>query len=341
MPVTELSTDKSSPYVHIQSKLAPAFSPNDLCKEWVVEWLDENDYEKRALQVLSCGSKAVSLQCPNGHQKMVRMTCHKEICPRCGQIGSLAHKERYLRAMDRLIWSDVLGYMVFTLPREVSDSMPFKEQLSRIEKEAVRIVQDNFSTPGCMARAHLMGEEIEHLHIHVNVLFPIVDTAGKGEVPQTTLQKIRQDWTTFVNQTFNLKNNSTNVFYKFKTSPVKMRHAIKYVTRPVVTAEKFLSLSNEAKHWYLSLAGWHNTRWYGQLANCKYKEYLKTKGLDFISHREEDIALAKKCPVCGELYKYQGTVDVDEIPKNQFRQLDADVWVDLETFAVLHNKASP
>lgn len=316
-------------------------SDNELCKDWVVEFLAENDYEKKALQVISCGSKVVHLQCPNGHQKMVRMTCHKEFCPTCGQVGSLAHKERYLRAMDRLIWSSVLGYMVFTLPQEVSSSMPSREQLSKIEKEAVKIVQANFSTPGCMVRAHLMGEENEHLHIHVNVLFPIVDTNGKGEVPQETLYNIRQHWTTFVNKTFNIDTKVTNVFYKFKTSHVKMRHVIKYVTRPIVTAEKFLSLSTEVKHWYLSLAGWHNTRWYGQLANCKYKEYLKAQGLDLIAHREEDIALARKCPVCNQRYKYQGFIYVDEIPKTQFRQVDKDVWTDLETFAALKNKGSP
>jgi len=341
MQVAELSTGKSSPYVHIQSKLAPAFSPNDLCKSWVVEWLEAKGYEKRALQVHACGTQAVSLQCPNGHQKVVRMTCRKEICPRCGQVGSLAHKERYLRALDRLIWGPVLGYMVFTLPREVSEAMPSKEKLSEIEREAVKIVQDNFSTPGAMARLHLMGEEIEHLHIHVNVLFPLIDTNGKGEVPQTTLDNIKQQWTTFVNRTFNLNKDTTNIFYKFATSPIKMRHKIKYVTRAVVTAEKFLSLSNEAKHWYLSLTGWHNTRWYGQLSNAKYKEYLKSRGLDFIDHREEDIALAKRCPICGEKYKFKEIIDTGAILKSQFSQIDKDVWVDLETAAFLKNKASP
>jgi len=341
MPISELSTGKSSPYVHIQGKLAPAFNPNDLCKSWVVEWLDEKGYYPQASKITGCGTKAVSLQCPNGHQKIVRTTCHLEICPRCGQKGSLAHKKRYFRAVDRLIWAPVLGYMVFTLPREVSEAMPSKEQLGKIEKEAVRIVQDNFNAPGCMARLHLMGEEIEHLHIHVNVLFPIIDTNGKGEVPQATLDNIKQHWTTFVNQTFNLNKNCTNVFYKFATSQIKMRHKIKYVTRAVVVAEKFLSLPNEAKHWYLSLAGWHNTRWYGQLSNAKYKKYLKERGLDFIDHKEEDIAQAKKCPVCGERYKFVEIIDVEDIPKNQFCQIDHDVWVDLETAAFLKNKASP
>lgn len=341
MPLAELSTGKSTPYVQIQSKLETPLEIKELCKEWVVEWLAANGYEKKSQQVHFCGRKAVSLACPNGHQKRVRMTCHKEICPSCGQKGSLAHRERYLRAIDRLIWAPVLGYMVFTLPKEVSKAMPEKAQLSKIEKEAVRIVQDNFNTPGCMVRAHLMGEEIEHLHIHINVLFPIIDTNGRGEVPQTTLDNIRQHWTIFVNQTFNLNEKVTNVFYKFATSPGKMIHKIKYVTRAIVVAEKFLSLPNEAKHWYLSLAGWHNTRWYGQLANCKYKEFLKSRNVDIEAHQEKDIALGKDCPVCGERYKYKGVVDVEDIPKSQFRQIDKDVWIDLETFAVLKNKESP
>lgn len=341
MPVARLETGRSSTYVHIQGKLEQPFSPNDLCKSWVIEWLTNNSYEKKALQVHTCGTKAVSLACSNGHQKRVRMTCHLEICPRCGQRGSLAHRKRYLRAVDRLLWAPILGYMVFTLPKEVSEAMPSKEQLSKIEKEAVKIVKDNFSTPGCMVRAHFMGDEIERLHIHINVLFPIIDTNDTGKVPQATLDNIRQHWTTFVNQTFGLDKKITNVFYKFTTSPVKMRHQIKYVTRPVVVAEKFLSLSNEAKHWYLSFAGWHNTRWYGQLANCKYKQYLDNLGIDYTAHQEKDLALAKKCPVCGEHYKYQDMIDVRDIPKSQFRQIDRDVWVCLETFMALKNKADP
>lgn len=340
-PVTEQSTGFSSTYVHLQSKLAEAFSPNDLCKEWIVEWLTKNNYAKKALQVFSCGTKAVALQCSNGHRKRVRMTCHLEICPRCGQKGSLAHRERYLRAVDRLVWAPVLGYMVFTLPKVVSDAMPSKEQISKIELEAVSIVKDNFNVPGCMARVHFMGNEISSLHIHVNVLFPIVDTNSTGKVPQETLDNIRKRWTIYVNQTFGLENKNTNVFYKFAASSIKMRHQIKYVTRPVVVAEKFLSLSDEAKNWYLSFKRWHNTRWYGQLANCKYKKYLQSQGFDCEANQEEDIALAKKCPACNEPYKYQEIIDAKDILKNDFRQIDKDVWVCLETFYAVMNKASP
>lgn len=341
MPVTELEAGRSSTYVQPQDKLAEPFSPNDLCKSWVVEWLAENNYDKKALQVHSCGLKVVALQCPTGHQKRVRITCHKDYCPRCGQKGSLAHKRRYLRAMDRLIWAPVLGYMIFTLPQEVSESRPDKIQLSKIEKEAGRIVQDNFNAPGCMARTHFIGEKTGQLHIHVNVLFPITETNGKGEVPKETLGNIRQHWTTFVNTTFSVNSSTTNVFYRFATTPVKMRHKIKYVTRPIVVAEKFLSLSSEEKKWYLSLTGWHNTRWYGQLSNNKYKEFLCSRGIDIRAHQEADITLAKNCPACGGQFKFKEILDVSDIPSNQFRRVDKDTWVDLEVFAALKNKASP
>lgn len=341
MSVTELATAESGSYVQIPSKLEKPLYPSDLRTNGIIEWLFENGYTKKAFQIESCGQKAVFLACPNNHRKVVRITCHSEICVKCGHKGSLAHRERYTRVMDRLLWSPVLGYMVFTLPREVSDAMPSKEQLSKIEKEAVGITQENFSTLGCMGRIHLMGAEKGHLHIHVNVLFPITDTNGKGEVPQATLNKVRQRWTVFVNQTFGLDKKVTNVFYKFKTSEIRMRHVIKYVTRAVVDDEKFLSLPNETKHWYLSLAGWHNTRWYGQLANCKYKQYLRGKGVDCEANQEKNVALAKKCPVCGERYRCKKIINVDDILRSQFRQVNINVWIDLETAAVLKNKDSP
>ena len=341
MPVAELLAPERGPYVQIPSKLEEPIISNELRTGGVIEWLEENGHIKKAFQIEACGQKAVFLACSNAHRKIVRLTCHSEICARCGKKGSLAHRERYTRTMDRLLWAPILGYMVFTLPREVSDIMPSKEQLSKIEKEAARITQENFSTPGCMARIHLMGEEKGHLHIHVNILFPITDTNGKGKVPQATLDNVRQHWTTFVNKIFNLNNEVTNVFYKFRTLEGKMRHSIKYVTRAVVNDKKFLSLPDEFKRWYLSLTGWHNTRWYGQLANCKYKEYLRSKGINYRANQEKDIALAKKCPVCGERYRLKEIINIDDITRSQFRQVNKNVWIDLETYAFLKNKGSP
>ncbi len=339
MPDLDTTTEVSDPYLDIQGKLETPFDINELEKDHVSQWLVRNDYEGESLRINYCGAKVISLKCLNGHQKLVRTTCHKEICPRCGKKGSLAHRKRHMRALDRLLWSPILGYVIFTLPRHVSDLLPDKKQLSDIEKKAIKVVQENFSSPGCMVRTHLMGEDSGHLHIHINVLFPITNTGGRGKVPKDVLSDVRQQWTQYINQKFNLKEKVMNIFYKFTTEEMQMRHRIRYVTRPVVTAKKFMTLPDSEKKWYLSLKGWHNTRWYGKLANCKYKEFLKEKGLDPTARLEEDIATARKCPVCRERYRFVESINVEEINDNQFIRLDNNIWVDFEIFAAM--KAQP
>lgn len=330
-----------SPYVQPWTNIGNNFEIKELCKSWVIEWLEKNGCEKEAESLRSCSTKTVSLVCYNGHQKLVLNRCRKEYCTVCGEKGSFAHKRNYLRAFDRLLWAQVLGYLIFTLPKEVSEAMPDKLQLSKLETEATRITQGNFSTPGSMVRIHLMGEKISELHVHVNVLFPVTGTNGKGEVSLIVLDNIKKQWTELINKTFNRSEKTTDVHYRFAAKKSKMVHMLKYVTRPIVTADKFLSLSNAAKHYILSLKGWRNTRWYGQLADSKCKKFLKTQNVDPEAHREADIALAKKCPVCGEKFKFKGFVDVCDINKSQFRQIDEDCWVDLEIYAALKNKDSP
>ncbi len=335
MQLKEPAVNSPSTYVQIQGKLAPAFGTNDLSVGGVIDWLVKNEYEKEAIKLQSCGSKVVRLECSKGHQKLVRITCHKEFCPRCGQTDSLAHKKRYHRTLDRLLWSDILGYVVFTLPKVISEAMPGRKQLGEMEKKAAGIIKENFSSPGYMARFHLMGNKQGALHIHINILFPVVDTNGTGKVAQEILDNVRKEWTDYINTTFNLSSESTNVFYKFATTEIKKRHIASYVTRPIITTKKFLSLEDKGRSYVLSLQGWHNTRWYGKLANNKYKEFLENKGIDYEKHSNEDIALSKVCPACKERFKFVDIIEVADIFESQFRRKTNDVWVDLEVACAL------
>lgn len=225
----------------------------DLEKQTVIEWLSTNGYDRDAYAIDQCGENFVHLATSTGYEKIVRMHCNNDYCPRCGKTGSQAHKKRSTRAMDRLLWSDLLGYMVFTLPREVSELRPSQGILSRLSKEAWQIVKKNFSAPGGLVRVHLLGEEPERLHIHINVLFPVTGTSGKGEVPQEVLDTIRGEWTKVVNDLFDLACEVTNVFYKFATIEGKRIHQVDYVLRPIVTSEKFLTLSDADRHYVLQL----------------------------------------------------------------------------------------
>ena len=313
---------------------------NNLCKDEVVDWLFINGYFKDAAAIDMCGKTFVHLEDKNGHEKYVRMHCNHDYCPRCGKNGSQAHKKRVVRAVDRLIWTKTLGYMVFTLPKEISLNMPQTDKLSILLKKAWQIVKESFDTPGGMVRVHLLGNEPENLHIHINVLFPVLNKDNKGMVSRETLNDIRKKWTEVVNKEFNLTCGMTNVYYKFATQTGRMLHKISYVLRPIVTPDKFLTLSEPDRRKILALRGWHNTRWYGKLANSQYKKYLNSIGI-LRETEKKDITTSNICPVCGEKYRLIDVVSPESMPRHELRALDNNVFIDLATFSYLKSRGQP
>lgn len=302
-----------------------------LLRETQVDWFQENaklqvtdaqksKYHKLADRIEGCGKDWIHLKDDHGHEKYTRIHCNNEFCPTCGKKDSQLHKKRMSRAGDRLLWAPLLGYMVFTLPRSVSEAFPDKETLNKSAKAAWEITREHFNTEGGMSRVHLMGERLGGMHIHFNVLFPILQTTGA--VPQETLDKVREAWTEHVNATYGLNLQQTDVYYKFREEMGKKLHAIKYVLRPIVTAERFICLPEAQKHKIVELKGWHNTRWFGKLANSCYKKYLKELGVVF------DDKPPRTCPICGEKFKFVSIVAHWDIPKKSFWVVDKDTYED-------------
>lgn len=321
----------------------PLSGPNphenkDLQKDTVVRWLDDNGYMAKGSQVLNCGQNYVHLKDKNGHEKYGKMHCSNEFCPTCGQKGSRAHKTRSTRARDRLMWAPVLGYTIFTLPKEIAQSKLTPKMLNRLEKESYNIVKNNFKAEGGMVRIHLMGDDVGTLKTHINVLFPLLGTNGIGKVDVTIIEAARKDWTNFINDYFCLTLKTTDIHYNFATTSKKKAHKIKYVLRPIVDAFMFMTLSDQDKHYILSLKGWHNTRWYGQLSNNSYKQYLKAKGVNPTKYEDDDIYLSNKCPVCGERFRYVDIVHKNDLPLYRLRRIDNDTLVDFEVYAALKTK---
>ena len=315
------------------------FQRKDLYKQEVVRWLALNGFPEEAAKIEHCGTSFIHLKCPNGHEKYVRLYCKREFCPTCGENGSREHKKRTTRAIDRLIWAPVLGYMIFTLPDTVSQSKPDKDTLKHLQKEVYSIIQRHFDTPGALVRIHFVGNQIGQLHIHLNVLFPILGTNGIGKIDPEKLTRIRKEWTNFINSYFKMSCEDTNIHYNFATTAKKKYHKIKYVLRPVTGAFEFYTLSNPDKKYILSLRGWHNTRWFGKLSNNSYKKYLAAKGINPTAHIDKDPYLSKTCPACGGKFKYQGLIYKGDITYSKLRWLDNDILIDLEIYAALKAEA--
>ena len=240
--------------------------------------------------------------------------------------------------MDRLIWAPVLGYLVYTLPDEISQDKPDVDTLKALSKKAWDLTATHFKTPGAMVRTHLMGNALGKFHIHINVLFPILNDTGKGKVPQENLDRLRRSWTDFINKKFGKAYADTNINYNFCTTKRKIRHKIKYVVRPIVNSLEFYSLNDEDRHYIISLAGWHNTRWFGKLANCEYKKFLTAKNIDPKKYENSDLHLSRRCPVCGSRYRCIDIIHKNNLPRSQLRWVDGDTLVDLSTFSYLKEK---
>lgn len=302
----------------------------EICKEEITDWLFLNGFSKLAERIDACGTSFLHLKDQAGHQKYVRLYCKNEFCPKCGRKGSGIHKKRVRRAANRLLWPGILGYMVFTLPKEISRTVPPAKVLNDISREAWQNIKRNFKTPGAMARIHLLGDEPGCLHVHINVLFPLLSDDQMGRVPQEVLKKSKREWTRYINRKFKLKYDDTNIHYNFSTRKYKKLHRIMYVLRPIVTPEKFLTLPENERHGILSLKGWHNTRWYGKLSNGQYRKYLRSKGIDIdgLEAKIDD----RLCPICGERYSIVGIIGENELPRNQLRWVDRDTLVDLATY---------
>ena len=320
----------------------------DLAGTVILDWLEEKylveenevkaaKFRKIITSLETCGKNFVHLETCQGEIKLSRIHCNNEFCPICGQRDSALSHKRAGRALDRLIWSPILGYMVYTLPDEISKKRPGKEALKRLSKGAWEITKKHFDTVGGCVRTHLMGDTPGKFHHHFNVLFPRQVTTGA--VPLETLQAIRSEWTDFVNKEFETGYKITNIYYKFAIETGRQIHKIKYVLRPIVTPDKFITLSEEDREYVISLKGWHNTRWFGKLANSQYKKYFKEIGVELAPDYE---AVA---PISGEKYMYMGIIAKADVHEgsfidndghyNQIRGINNNTFVDLETRAFL------
>lgn len=307
-------------------------------QELVAQWLKLSNHEKVAYRLDMCGTTSAHMRCQEGHEKYIRMRCHNDFCVYCGTKWSTEHKKRATRAMDRLVYLPLLGYMVFTLPDHFMAAWPDKAALKYLSGKVWKLVKKHFDVGGGVVRTHLMGEKGDKLHIHFNVLFNITRTDGKGEVPIELLRLIRKEWTSIVNKFFGLKLENTNVWYSFVTHLGQKIHKVKYIFRPIVTSEKFIALSDDDKEYVLSLTRRHNTRWFGKLANPVYKKYLKEMNIPANYFEDRDISMTKKCPIDGSKFKFVDVVDANNLPREGFRRIDGDTLVDFALFSFIKDR---
>jgi hypothetical protein len=183
--------------------------------------------------------------------------CGKEWCPVCGQKGSLLHRQRYGRGLDKILGADVLGYFAITFPMEVRHEFINRNMLSSFMRDVNEILKTYRWYVGAVSHWHWGGDEHKGVwHPHLNIL---VNQNIKG-IPYRDLDKIKKDIWEWV--CMNIREVKTVVVSYHYTN--KLGHKMqwwRYIVRPtmLLLGDELYSLNLMNK-----LYNFHNTRWYGK-----------------------------------------------------------------------------
>lgn len=138
---------------------------NQLDLDKTTDWLSSH-FPKISRAIELCERMGIPLECdhPDHHRGSMPLSCHRSMCPICSKKGSRSHSRKIGRIATRLKWiahnaNYVLGYCIFTIPKELRHCFMSKEMLSELHQLGWRCVRDVFGAEGSATVIHFYGDE--------------------------------------------------------------------------------------------------------------------------------------------------------------------------------------
>jgi hypothetical protein len=327
----DLFAPEGPDYVHIEDKVPEPLSDNDLDRKRlagnIAAFLDLTGYSKNstdphdparvkyqnlATRIEICGQYWRPKECPNGHGEILsRIYCDLPYCPTCGKRHSQVHKKRIKRVQKMLLGFPALGHWVFTMPKDLSNSLPSSAQINQLYKIAYQLLNIYLGAEAAMIVLHFCGDKSNGLHLHFDCTFPIL-SGHAYYFPPDLLRQLRYDWTVAVNKLFDIRTDYRRSWIKDHFAPWgrrffslpgdyegyfpnetesdiyvghynyalelgKQLNLLDYVTRSTITAEKFIDLSPLEKEWVIDRVGKKVIRYQGELGSGKKKDAFLAK----------------------------------------------------------------
>lgn len=240
-----------------------------------------------------CGKSVVWLHGVKSESMYLKkIHCKKQWCPECGGKGGRIHKSRMHSILSRV---DVDKYHmaqhVLTVPAEERNFFESRENLSKLAKASKEFAEKFYGEPvfdkeGHVKRYQLKKGVLSYLHVfgdkepgvfkpHIN-LHVFEDKRTKMKLDKAVLDAMRAYWLKKMKAlTGNKELSVVDVHYSFRMSAKKKMHAIKYMSRPW-SAEDYAAIKDEElkKLLVIELKGFLYLRFWGSLANCKYKDEM-------------------------------------------------------------------
>ena len=239
---------------------------------------------------LTCEKKGwfVAAECENGHRFAKEIACGKEWCLVCGEDGSVAHLRRFARWLPKAQQFEVMGYFVFTIPQELRAKYRTKKALSKLGHRVQELLKA-FGYSRGLRRWHWFGDKSTKYHPHLNCL------VDGGFVSPAKLDTIKRGYATL------LGADVVDVNYRYRLSPGKMVHSLKYVTRATFRDyELDLGMALELRG-FRNMVVWGRGLWNDEaawsLADLGGEARAEVEDLDI---EAIEALVEKRCPVCGE-----------------------------------------
>lgn len=256
--------------------------------------------------------------CDNGHRWAKELYCGREWCEVCGAEWSAAHQRRFARWVSKAVQIESLGYFVFTIPEALRAKYRTKKALADLGHWVQELLKSYGYSRG-LRRWHFFGDKSTKWHPHLNI---IVDG---HYIHEGKLNVIKAAYASLLGVAL------ADVNYRYRLSPGKMVHTLKYVTRAT-----FLDY-----HWdpdmALELHGFRNQLWWGaKLWNGEPAWSLDDlegparEDVGELDTRAVESLESGNCPSCGLPITWSKPVIIAVLEALEKRSLGAGYWA-LET----------
>ena len=231
--------------------------------------------------VEQCGSFALVGQCKNGHIWVKKLVCGREWCPECGKRDSDSHSRRVARWIPKIQQLEAVGYLVVEFCLKDRENYLSAKNLSAAATRVKGYLKRRGYARGVM-RWHFFGDRnVGNYNPHLNILM------DSGHISKGEIDELRKDIAGI------LGVDNVIVNYSYLTTPRRIMHKVKYVTRATFTERKWNTALAE------ELYNFRNCRWWGKWDSGPAWEFdLQTA--DTEAARQLIYLEAGICPDCGE-----------------------------------------
>lgn len=239
-----------------------------------------------------CGQQVIWLMGAESSQYFhKKIDCKKAWCPVCGGKNGKIHKARLHSVLSRVELENYnIQQLIFTMPLEIRYNFENRKKLDLLIAEIKKIIEKNFGVPvfhksgnikkyklenGVIFNQHLFGDKklgLFNPHFNIQIL---IDKKENPVISKLKLQIIKDSWLKVL-QVFEAALLRADVHYSFRDSKRKNIFSIKYMCKSW-GAENYAAIGeNEKLKKFLvcGLSGFQYIRFWGSLANCKYKDEM-------------------------------------------------------------------